>query len=232
MTQAQHTILIVDDDVRLRRLLQEYLHSQGFGVTSSANADEARTQITASKNPPDLALFDVMMPTEDGLALLAWVRTHAPQHLQNLPIIMLTARSETEHRIAGLKSGADDYLGKPFAPEELLLRIRNLLKHSEIPDNKSIIRFGAYAFDRVQRTLTRKNFPVALTTIDRDLLAVLVDHLGAPLTREDLANHMGVSLSPRTIDVQIARLRQKIEDDPKKPIYLVTQRHKGYALKS
>ncbi len=231
MTQAQHTILIVDDDVRLRALLNEYLQSQGFDVVSMANAMDARAYLTLTKNIPHLGLFDVMMPNETGLELLAWMRTDAPEYLRSLPIIMLTARSETEHRIAGLQTGADDYLGKPFAPEELLLRIRNLLKHSR-KNQKNDVHFGDFVFDRTQLTLTKGKAPISLTTIDRDLLAVLIDHIGEPLTRDKLAAHMGVNLSPRTIDVQIARLRQKIEDNPKNPRHLVTERHKGYALKS
>lgn len=235
MTQAQRTILVVDDDTRLRVLLDEYLCRNNFSVISVESAHAARMHLCNSQTIIDLAIFDVMMPGESGISLLMWLRAESPLVRQTLPVIMLTACGDTHDRIQGLHKGADDYLGKPFEPEELILRITNILKRMQLPDHtikKPVcVTFGDYTFDMSQQTLCKRNVPIPLTTNDRCLLNLFAHHMGELITRENLAAHMGVELSPRSVDVQIARLRQKIEPDPKAPLYLVTERHKGYVLK-
>ncbi len=219
-------ILVVDDDVRLRELLSQYLTPKGFHVTTAKDAATAR-QLLATLSF-DLIVLDVMMPGESGVAFTRdWRKNSA------VPILLLTARGEVSQRIEGLESGADDYLVKPFEPRELLLRIAAILKRAAQPPEKpgpSQIRLGELVFEIERQSLRSARDFIHLTPAETALLAVFAARPGVPLTRDDL---LAAGISPgqgRTIDVQVTRLRRKIEPDPKYPRYLQTVRGKGYLL--
>jgi two-component system phosphate regulon response regulator OmpR len=220
-------ILVVDDDKRLRDLLGRYLTEQGFRVTTAVNAPEARSKLSSVTF--DLLVLDIMMPGETGLQLTQHLRSES-----NVPILLLTAMSESADRIKGLSIGADDYLSKPFEPRELVLRIQAILKRArqapEVKTPQRLIKFGAFLFDLERRRLSRQGAPIYLTQSEADLLAQLAARPGEPISREelsDLGSDMGGS---RVIDIQMTRLRKKIEDDPKFPRYLQTVRGRGYVL--
>lgn len=218
-------ILVVDDDTRLRDLLHKYLLEQGFRVTTAADAEEARAKLAALAF--DLLVLDIMMPGESGITLTASLRTES-----QVPILLLTAMTESEDRIAGLESGADDYLPKPFEPRELVLRInailRRLLPKTESPVDK--LYFGGFCFDLTREELRRGDAPVRLTTAETALLKTLARQPGVPVSRDALTNESPVIGNTRAIDVQVTRLRRKIEADPKFPRYLQTVRGTGYIL--
>ena len=222
-------ILVVDDDSRLRSLLRRYLSENGFRVTGASDANEARQRLLALAF--DLIVLDVMMPGETGLELTAGLR-----RTERVPILLLTAMSEPEDRIAGLESGADDYLPKPFEPRELLLRIRTILRRvAEVPgpgDVDGSVRFGAFHFDLREHQLYRGGLRVRLTDAETGLLRAFVERAGTPLSREDLLACNAVNGNVRSVDVQITRLRRKLEQDPKFPRYLQTVRGLGYVLKA
>lgn len=221
---SQPHLLIVDDDTRIRELLCRYLKDNGFYVTTASHAAEARLRMTEFTF--DLMVLDVMMPGETGIDLAASLR-----HSSDIPIIMLTAMGEPENRISGLESGVDDYLTKPFEPKELLLRIRTILKRSQkVKDIPSMVSIGPLRFNIATNQLFQGDSAIYLTQNEAGLLAVLVEHREKPVTREMLAEHMGSAINERSIDVQITRLRQKIEPDPKQPRYLQTVRGEGYVL--
>lgn len=219
----QH-LLIVDDDTRIRTLLQRYLSEAGYRVTAAKDAAEAR-QLMASLDF-DFLVLDVMMPGEDGFSLTKSIR-----ETSNVPILLLTARGEAGDRIEGLERGADDYLPKPFEPRELLLRIATILRRTGAPAEpvKQIIQLGTCRFDAERGELTRDGKPVKLTSAELQLMRVLAANPGQTFTRTDLSVRMGEVLE-RTVDVQITRLRRKIENDPKLPLYLQTVRGIGYVL--
>ncbi len=219
-------ILVVDDDTRLRHLLQRFLREQSFAVSTAKDAFEARSQMEQYKF--DLLIVDVMMPGESGIDFLKNLRLES-----NVPVIMLTAMGETSDRITGLESGADDYLPKPFEPKELVLRIRNILKRT--PEKRSDVsaplNLGLCFYDIVKKELTTKQGEVIhITPVEQSLLSILGHDAGQIFTREKLAETLGAGQSPRSIDVQITRLRKKIEKDSKNPRYLQTIRGKGYML--
>lgn len=222
-------VLVVDDDSRLRSLLHRYLSENGFRVTGAADADEARRRLGGLAF--DLIVLDVMMPGETGLELTTDLR-----RTERVPILLLTAMGEPEDRIAGLESGADDYLPKPFEPRELLLRIRTILRRvAELPSvavNDDVVRFGEFQFDPRQDQLYRGPARIRLTEAETGLLRAFVERPGQPLSREDLLECNAVNGSTRTVDVQITRLRRKLEKDPKFPRYLQTVRGLGYVLKA
>jgi len=217
-------LLVVDDDSRIRTLLARYLGEHGFRVTSAANAAEARRRLGGLAF--DLLIVDVMMPGEDGIALVRSLR-----ETMNVPILMLTARDEADARIAGLESGADDYLGKPFEPRELLLRINAILKRAAPPTTPLIeqIIFGPFTFNRERMELKRGGEAVRLTERERQIMAIFAAAPGETVPRDKLTASGGPS-GERTIDVQINRLRRKIEADPANPLYLQTVRGVGYRL--
>lgn len=217
-------LLVVDDDEKLRNLLQRYLSGEGFRVSSAASAEEARALMKSMAF--DLLIVDVMMPGENGLDFTRSVRESS-----SVPVLILTARGETEDRIAGLECGADDYLPKPFEPRELLLRVGALLRRAQPPATKAAgeLRMGACVFDPNRGTLMRKGKPVHLTSSESALLQFLAANVGRPFSRSDLCARLGIALE-RTIDVQVTRLRRKIEEDPKLPLYLQTVRSVGYVL--
>ena len=224
-------ILVVEDDPRLRERLARYLSSEGFRVTAAGDAAEARTQLRAIN--PDLMVLDVMMPGESGLDLTQSLRL---DQSPDLPILLLTARSAPEDRIAGFEAGADDYLGKPFEPRELVLRIRALLRRAppaavaEAPAGP--VRIGDKEFDADRGELRDAAGPIRLTGGEAALLTALARKPNEVLSREDIAEALGMDDSgERAIDVQVVRLRRKIEADPREPRFLHTVRGRGYILK-
>lgn len=228
----QPHLLVVDDDRRLRELLVKFLSENGFFVSSAANAAEARAYLAS--HCVDILILDIMMPGEDGLSLtrsLSESRSNSVKQ-STVPILLLTARDQLEDRIHGLDVGADDYLTKPFEPRELLARIKVILRRSSVIKNKapSELILGSYRFNRGTGTLMKGDETVFLSSTELLLLKILAQNPHKPFSREDLAQRIGHRVSERTIDVQITRLRRKIEDDPRQPRYLQTIRHIGYAL--
>jgi two-component system phosphate regulon response regulator OmpR len=217
-------LLLVDDDRRILELLSRYLADHGFRVTTANSAKNARARLDGLSF--DLLVLDVMMPGESGLELARSIRAQS-----DVPILMLTARTEAVDRIAGLEIGADDYMPKPFEPRELLLRIGNILKRAEQPDSRPIeaVRFGDFEFQLASGDLTRAGKPVRITDREREMLRVLSARPGETVPRQALAAP-GINSSERAVDVQINRLRRKIERDPTDPAYLRTVRGIGYLL--
>ncbi len=221
--QDQH-ILIVDDDRRIRQLLASYLSQNAYRVTQAENASEARKAMAGLSF--DAVVLDVMMPSESGLSFAKTLREEGSA----VPVLMLSALGEAQDRISGLAAGSDDYLVKPFAPEELLLRLHNLLKRNQaaVPSVKSV-RFGNCVFDMESGELIQRGERVHLTGREKDILRVLAAGRGQPVAR-NLLQPQSVDEAARAIDVQVTRLRQKIEDDPAAPRYLQTVRGLGYCL--
>ncbi len=220
-------ILVVDDDDRLRALLKQYLTEHGFFVSTAADTKQADE--VADAFAIDLMVLDVMMPKETGMQYAKRLKSRedAP------PILLLTARSEAEDRIEGLEAGAQDYLAKPFAPRELVLRIENILQRGTLtapqPDSDAV-RFGDYRFDIKSGRLTNPQGAIYLTSSEIECLRILADQAGTPVSREKIAELAGDLNNERSVDVQINRLRKKIEAQPGKPIYIQTVRHAGYVL--
>lgn len=229
MPQGRSHLLVVDDDSRLRELLRKYLSDNGFIVTLAKDAADARIKLVEGNY--DLVVLDVMMPGESGFQLTQAIRDDPFHQANNTPILLLTAMAETDNRIEGLESGADDYLSKPFEPKELVLRIQKILKRTQQPMKANkIVALGDYTFDVEKAELLLNQQTVSITTAEANLLKILALSPGRPHSREDLAVRTGVSLSPRTIDVQVTRLRRRIEPDPRMPTFIKTVRHKGYVL--
>ena len=219
-------LLVVDDDHGIRRLLGRYLGDNGYRVTTAADVAEARQYLGSYAF--DLIILDVMMPGESGLDF-----TLALRRTSRVPILLLTAMGEVDDRITGLERGADDYLVKPFEPRELLLRIRNILQRVPSEAAESVggpLRFGPCVFDPDRGELTRAGEPVHLTQAEASLLKTLARQPGQPISREDLSEQGQFSGNVRTVDVQMTRLRRKIERDPRYPRYLQTVRGTGYML--
>ncbi len=215
-------ILVIDDDQRLRARLQKYLMAQGFLVSTASSAADAEAKLKSLVF--DLMIVDVMMPGEDGMSFTRRIRQGA-----GIPIIMLTARDMADDRVAGLEVGADDYLSKPFEPRELVLRMRNALRLVPPPPEQSgVLAFGPFTFDRGRLELFRGGRPVPLTDSETSLLAVFAGSPGVTMSRFRLAQK--TIAAERTIDVQVSRLRRKIEHNPGEPQYLRTIRGKGYVL--
>lgn len=217
-------ILVVDDDTRLRELLRRYLSENDFVVSVANGADEARKLLAGLTF--DLLVLDVMMPGEDGLSLTQSIRREG-----NTPILLLTARGEVDDRIAGLESGADDYLVKPFEPRELLLRISTILRRTAPPTARSLIQFGECRFDLERGELWRRDEIIKLTSVEERLLNALVLAAGEVVSREALIEQSAIDGGARTIDVQVTRLRRKIEPNPRAPRFLQTVRGHGYRLR-
>jgi two-component system phosphate regulon response regulator OmpR len=217
-------LLIVDDDRRIRDLLSRYLHGEGYRVTTADSAADARAKLDGLRF--DLLILDVMMPGETGFDLAKSIRIASA-----VPILMLTARAETESRITGLELGADDYVAKPFEPRELSLRIANILKRASPPPAPAAesVRFGPFVFHIGRGELRRGDDVVHLTDRERDMLRMLAAAPGETVTRLALAGN-GASPGERAVDVQINRLRRKIETDPANPLFVQTVRGIGYRL--
>lgn len=219
-------ILVVDDDNRLRRLLKKFLIEGGYMVAVASNAEEARRQMAAFQF--DLLVVDVMMPGEDGLSLTRGIRTTS-----TVPILMLTAMGDAPDRIRGLELGVDDYMAKPFEPKELALRISSILRRAPTVESSAPqeLKFGQCRYDIALQRLSRDGTAVHLTVAEAELLKALAAHAGEPVERASLNPSPGQAGNPRTIDVQITRLRRKLEPDPRQPRYLQTVRGTGYLLR-
>lgn len=223
---ARH-LLVVDDDDRIRDLLKAFLSREGYRVTTASGGEGARRLLESLDF--DLAVFDVMMPGEDGMSLTRWLRGRSGA-AGRTPVLMLTARGEAEHRIEGLQVGADDYLGKPFEPQELLLRIGAILRRTaERAPGGGSLSLGLCSFDPARGELSQDGAPIRLTEGEAALLKRLAQTPHEPVDRLELARDT-VDPSGRAVDVQVTRLRRKIETDPKAPRYLQTVRGVGYML--
>ena len=220
---GQRHLLVVDDDDRIRDLLRRYLAREGLRVTTAADAAAARRLVETLDF--DLVVVDVMMPGEDGFSLTRWLRKRGPT-----PVLILTARGLPDDRIEGLSLGADDYLPKPFEPQELLLRIEAILRRAgPKPSGPRKVRLGDYAFDLDRGELSRDGGLVRLTEAEAQLLRTLAQNAHAAVDRLALASD-GADAGARAVDVQVTRLRRKLEADPKNPRYLQTVRGVGYML--
>ncbi len=217
-------LLLIDDDQRIRSLLCRFLAEQGYRVTAAENAADARRKMEGLTF--DLLVLDVMMPGESGLEFAASIRENS-----QIPILMLTARSEISDRIAGLETGVDDYLAKPFEPRELLLRIGAILKRGGPRESTrpTEIRFGPFVFQIDRGELRRGEEVIRLTDREKQILALFADRPGETVPRHEIIGG-DQGQGERTADVQINRLRRKIEEDPSNPLYLQTVRGVGYRL--
>jgi two-component system phosphate regulon response regulator OmpR len=222
MEKSKSHILVVDDDDRIRELIKQYLNDNSFIVSSAIDAKDAKIKLDQFRF--DLIVLDVMMPGQNGFEL-----TKEIKNTMNVPIILLTAKGEVENRIQGLELGADDYLGKPFDPKELLLRIENILQKSKSVNIKSIRTIGVAKIDLNKMTIGLNNEIKKLNIAEKKVLTEMLSQPGKIFSRAQIGKISSVS-QERSIDVMITRLRQKIEIDPKNPKYLQTVRGSGYVL--
>jgi two-component system phosphate regulon response regulator OmpR len=220
-------ILIVDDDRRIRDLLSRFLTAEGYRVTTADSAAKARAKFGGLTF--DLLILDVMMPGETGLEFARSIRNSAGG--SGVPIVMLTARHEIEHRIEGLQSGADDYLAKPFEPRELSLRISSILRRANppAPPPAESVRFGKFVFHIARGELRKGEETIKLTDRERDMLRMLAKTPGETVSRLELSGN-GTAVSERAVDVLVNRLRRKIEHKPDNPLFVQTVRGLGYRL--
>ncbi len=230
MSDVDPHLLIVDDDERIRELLKKFLVRNGFLVTSARDAAHARRILSGLDF--DMIVMDVMMPGEDGMSL-----TSAIRETSMTPILLLTAKGDTEDRIKGLEAGADDYLPKPFEPKELLLRINAILRRMpEVKDADTVpkvLHLGAIRYDIDRGEMWKGEETVRLTATESQLMRIFSATPGEPVSRNKLVEDLGRDrgqAQERAVDVQITRLRRKIEADPKQPRYLQTVRGAGYML--
>jgi two-component system phosphate regulon response regulator OmpR len=230
MTDPDAHLLIVDDDERIRGLLQKFLVRHGFLVTAARDAAHARRLLAGLDF--DLIVMDVMMPGEDGISL-----TRDLRKTSQTPILLLTAKGETENRIEGLEAGADDYLAKPFEPKERLLRINAILRRMPEADTADagpkVLHLGPVRYDIERGEIWHGDDLVRLTATEAQLMRIFSKHVGEPVSRTQLVEDLGRDrgqAQERAVDVQITRLRRKIEMDPKQPRYMQTVRGAGYML--
>lgn len=223
MKEPAH-ILVVDDDDRIRDLLKRFLSREGYRVTAAGDAAAARRLLATMEF--DLAILDVMMPGEDGLSLLTAIRAGRERET---PVMLLTARGEASDRIGGLKLGADDYLPKPFEPEELALRCAAILRrsHKDVPPEE--VEMSGLVFNAARGELREGEKRIRLTDAELQLLTILASHAGEPVSREELASLTSAGME-RSVDVQVTRLRRKIEPNPREPVHIQTVRGIGYRL--
>jgi DNA-binding response OmpR family regulator len=233
MDKSQPHVLVIDDDARLRELLERFLSQNQFKVSSLPSAKDLDKKL--ERDPPHLIVLDWMMPGEDGLKTCSRLRASG----DITPIILLTAKSETDDRVLGLESGADDYVTKPFQPQELVARIHAVLRRTRVqnlagaPDETGNIKFGQFELNLATRQLLRGEETFALTTGEFAVLKTFVTHPREPLTRDRLmmlARGRGQEVFDRAIDVQISRLRKLVEPDPSKPRYIQTVWGFGYVF--
>jgi two-component system phosphate regulon response regulator OmpR len=222
VSQHKSHILVVDDDDRLRDLLKRYLAREGHDVTTAKDSAHARRLMQTMSF--DLIVLDVMMPGEDGLSLLRGIRQEV-----DTPVILLTARGQPAERIEGLKLGADDYLAKPFEPEELTLRIGSILKRAQPDTPIEEVKLSGMVFHVGKNELRKDGRLVRLTESETQLLSILAQRAGAAISRQELAALTSAGVE-RSVDVQVTRLRRKIERDPREPVHLQTVRGVGYRL--
>ena len=223
---TEHHILVIDDDERLRLLLRRFLEESGFRVTDAGNAVEARAILDSIAF--DLLVVDIMMPGETGLEFLADIRKQ-----NDVPALFLTAMSKTEDRIEGLEAGADDYMSKPFEPRELVLRIQRILSRKRTASMTiTNLVFGPFQFNPETGVLTKQGTRIHITTAEQQLLVNFGNHPNAVLSRDDIGAAFDGRVEGRSIDVAVARLRRKIEPDPRHPVYLQTVRNRGWMLRT
>jgi two-component system phosphate regulon response regulator OmpR len=230
----KHHILVIEDDERLLKLLLQFLNSKDYRSTGAGSVEEARDRIKGTFF--DAFVVDVMLPRESGLDFVRSLKTGGV----TTPCLVLTAMGEPGERLIGLESGADDYMTKPFEPEELVLRLRNLLRRSDgdnlpirpesDPARTSLIRFGPHEYDTEMGQLRTGQQRNALTSAERDLLSCFTSRPNVILSRTELADMMVSQMEGRSLDVAVARLRRKLEPNPRKPIYLLTARGQGWML--
>ena len=226
------SILVVDDDSRIREMLSDYLSLNGFAVRTAEDGDEMRRRL--AEQSADLLILDLMLPGEDGLSLTRYIRQHT-----EMPIIILTGRGEEVDTVVGLEMGADDYVAKPFSLRELLARVKTVIRRAQSNENptadaRSLVKFGSFEFDRMARRLINEaGEDVPLTTGEFNLLRAFTDHPNRILDRDrlsELANNRKWSPDDRSVDVLVGRLRAKIEKDPGNPELIKTVRGSGYIL--
>ena len=215
-------ILVVDDDDRIRELIKQYLKDSKYIVSTAHDAISAKQRISYFKF--DLIVLDVMMPGQNGFDLTSEIKKDI-----NIPIILLTARGDVEDRIKGLELGADDYLGKPFEPKELLLRIKNIISKSKTINKEGIFVVGKAKINLKKMSIQLNNKNNKLNTVEKKVLTEMLANPGKTYNRLQIGKISGISME-RSIDVMITRLRQKIKLDPKNPKYLQTIRGAGYVL--
>ncbi len=222
MENNKNHILIVDDDDRIRNLLKDYLSENKYIVSTAENADQAKEKLDYIKF--DIIILDVMMPGQNGYELTKDIKKRI-----KVPIILLTAKGEVENRIKGLELGADDYLGKPFEPKELLLRIKNIINKSKKINLKLKHKIGSAELDLNKMIVTLNNNSRKINNSEKKVLIEMLANPGTSYSREEIGKISGIS-QERSIDVMITRLRQKLEIDPKNPKFLQTLRGSGYVL--
>jgi two-component system phosphate regulon response regulator OmpR len=222
MQKIKNHILVVDDDDRIKDLVKEYLNENGFIVSTGNSAEEAKIKLGYFKF--DLIVLDVMMPGQNGFELTKEIKKNS-----NVPIILLTAKGEAESRIEGLELGADDYLGKPFEPKELLLRIKNIIKRSNKINLNKINKIGDAKIDLNRMSIQLENKANKINNAEKKILLEMLSNPGKTYSRIQIGKILNIS-QERSIDVLITRLRQKIEINPKSPKYLQTIRGSGYVL--
>ena len=222
MENNKNHILIVDDDDRIRNLLKDYLSENGYIVSSAENANQAKEKMQYLRF--EIIILDVMMPGQDGYELTKEIKKN-----NKIPIILLTAKGEVDNRIKGLELGADDYLGKPFEPKELLLRIKNIINKQSKIDFRAKHKVGDAEIDLNKMTINLNNKFKKINNSEKKVLIEMLTKPGTTFSREDIGKISGI-IQERSIDVMITRLRQKLEMDPKNPKYLQTIRGSGYVL--
>ena len=222
MEKNKYHILVVDDDDRIRELVKEYLNVNEFIVSTGNSSEEAKIRLEYFKF--DLIVLDVMMPGQNGFEFTKEIKKNS-----NIPIILLTAKGEVENRIEGLELGADDYLGKPFEPKELLLRIKNIIKKSNKIDLNKINKIGAARIDLNKMSILLRNKTSKINNAEKKVLLEMLTNPGKTYSRSQIGEISNIN-QERSIDVMITRLRQKIEINPKNPKYLQTIRGSGYVL--
>mgnify|MGYP003686225211 CR=1 FL=1 len=222
MENNKNHILIVDDDDRIRNLLKDYLYENNYIVSTAENANQAKERLQHIKF--DIIILDVMMPGQNGYELTKEIKKQI-----KVPIILLTAKGEVENRIKGLEIGADDYIGKPFEPKELLLRVKNIINKNTKIDLKSSHSVGAAEIDLNKMTVNLNNKFKKINNSEKKVLIEMLSNPGITYSREEIGKISGIT-QERSIDVMITRLRQKLELNPKNPKYLQTIRGSGYVL--
>ena len=222
MENNKNHILIVDDDDRIRNLLKDYLSENNYIVSTAENAIQAKEKLNFLKF--DIMILDVMMPGQDGYELTKEIKKNI-----RIPIILLTAKGEVENRIKGLELGADDYLGKPFEPKELLLRIKNIIDKKTKINLKFKYKVGTAEIDLNKMTINLNNKFKKINNSEKKVLVEMLASPGTTYSREEIGKISGIN-QERSVDVMITRLRQKLEKNPKKPKYLQTIRGSGYVL--
>jgi len=222
MKKFKAHILIVDDDDRIRELVKQYLNENDYLVTTANNAENAKEKVNITKF--DIIVLDIMMPGQSGLEF-----TNENKNKIDTPIILLTAKGETNDRIQGLEIGADDYLAKPFEPKELLLRIKNILNKTKLENQKRFVNFGSAKIDLNKLLIIRGEKEFKINNTEKEILNKMINAPGKTFSRESIGQLINLD-KERSIDVVITRLRKKIEIDPKNPKYLQTIRGAGYVL--